>query len=176
MPNDTEEEEIIIDSEENNEEVELEIEGEDKVEEEKPVETPEAKRARLKRQLEQHEKKFGFGEPKPVAKETSDSISSTDMFAILKADVHEDDVEKVTKFAKMEGISVKEALKNPELKAILNIRQEQRTTAAATNVSNARRGAQAPTGETLVENANKGKLPESDADIERLMRAKMGLK
>lgn len=169
------EEEIIIDSqEENNEEVELEIE--DKVEEEKPVETPEAKRARLKRQLEQHEKKFGFGEPKPVAKETSDNISSTDMFAILKADVHEDDVEKVTKFAKMEGISVKEALKNPELKAILNVRQEQRTTAVATNISNARRGAQALTGETLVENASKGKLPESDADIERLMRAKMGLK
>jgi len=73
----------------------------------------------------------------------------------------------------MEGVSVREALKNPELKAILSLREEQRSTAAATNVSNVRRGQSKIDDGALLSNASAGKLPDSDDEINRLIAAKM---
>ena len=103
-------------------------------------------------------------------------MSLPDIMAINKANVHEDDIEKVEKFAKSEGITIKEALKNEELKAILDLRQEKRNTADASNVNNSRRQAVKVDDETLISNANNGKLPEDDGDIERLISAKSNKK
>lgn len=98
------------------------------------------------------------------------SMSTADIIALTK--VHEDDVERVERFAKSEGVSIKEALKNPELKAILGVRAEHRDTAATTNVTNTRRGPTKIADDVLLANANKGQLPDSDEDIERLIAAK----
>lgn len=108
---------------------------------------------------------------KEAPSEAPSGLSLADSHALLKADVHEDDIERVEKFAKLEGVSIKEALKNPELKAILGVRAEQRTTAQAANVSPARRGSTKVSEETLLANARAGKLPESDEDIQRLVAA-----
>jgi hypothetical protein len=105
------------------------------------------------------------------ASETS-AMSAADLLAVMNAKVHEDDMERVEKFAKMEGVSIRQALKDPELKAILEVRAEQRTTAAAANVSNVRRGPSKASDETLIANAEAGKLPDSDDDIARLIAAK----
>lgn len=102
----------------------------------------------------------------------SGTLSSSDLLAVMKADVHEDDMDRVERFAKSEGLSIKDSLKNPELKAILSLRAEQRSTASGANISNVRRGATKITDETLIANANAGKLPEADEDIERLIKAK----
>lgn len=110
--------------------------------------------------------------PETTVPQATGSISLADSHALIKADVHEDDIERVERFAKLEGVSIKEALKNPELKAILGVRGEQRTTALAANVTNVRRGPSKATSETLLDNANAGKLPEDDADIERLIAAR----
>ena len=91
----------------------------------------------------------------------------------MNAKVHEDDMERVERFAKSEGVSIKEALKNPELKAILSIREEQRTTAVAANVTNVRRGAVKVSDDSLIANANAGKLPDDTDGIERLIAAKL---
>lgn len=111
-------------------------------------------------------------EKKAKESKNNDSLSSSDMLAILAAKVEEEDTDRVIKFAKDEGVSVREALKNPELKAILDVRAEQRNTAAASNTTNVRRGPSKTPDDVLVSNASKGKLPESDDDIARLVAAK----
>ncbi len=87
-------------------------------------------------------------------------------------DVHEDDIERVEKYARSEGLSIKEALKSDELKAILAVREEKRTTAQAANITGVRRGPTKMSDETLVSNASNGKLPDDDEGIERLIAAK----
>lgn len=103
----------------------------------------------------------------------STNLSNADLLAVMKANVHEDDMERVERFAKMDGTTVREALKSPELKAILSLREEQRTTATATNVANVRRGVSKVADDVLISNATAGKLPDSDDDIERLIAAKL---
>lgn len=139
-------------------EVEQEVEQEDVNELKKKLATLEAQKEHWRKKATE-----------PKATETGHSLA--DLRAI--ASVHEDDVERVERFAQSEGVSIKDALKNPELKAILNLREEQRNTAAATNVSPARRGATKISDEVLIANASAGKLPDSDEEINRLVQAKM---
>lgn len=107
-----------------------------------------------------------------VPQEQETKLSPADLLALMKAEVHEDDMGRVEKFAKMEGISIREALKSDELQAILSVQNEKRSTAKAANVSNVRRGPAAVSEDVLLSNAALGKLPDSDADIERLIAAK----
>lgn len=109
---------------------------------------------------------------KEVPSTDKQGLATADLLAIMSAKVHEDDVERVERFAKSEGISIKDALKNSELKAILNVRQEERATAVATNIATTRRTATKPTGEALLEKASAGQLPDSDDEIAALMAAK----
>lgn len=107
------------------------------------------------------------------AKETpqpaQNGLSTKDVVYLAKADIHDDDVDEVLDYAKLKGISVGKA--HEFLKPILAVRTEQRTTASAANTSSVRRGASKATGETLLENAKAGKLPDSDDDIARLVAA-----
>ena len=104
---------------------------------------------------------------------TQSQISTADAMALIKANVHEDDIDRVERYAKAEGLSLREALATSELKAILAVRTEERTTAAAANVSSVRRGSSKPTPEAILTSAKAGNLPDSDADIEALMLAKL---
>lgn len=168
---------VVVDNENTTDEIV--IEDEEETVESLKAKLEEEREARTKSDEIAHNQKIRAEKAEKKAKEATpqtEGMSSSDLFAVMKADVHEDDIERIEKFAKMEGISVKDALKNPELKAILSVREEQRTTASATNVTNARRGAGRVSEETLVSNASKGKLPETDEDIDRLIRSKMGLK
>ena len=108
----------------------------------------------------------------PEKKEEVGTLTSSDLLAIMKAEIHEEDVERVEKFAKDENLTIREAIKNDELKAILSVRTEKRATAQAANVSNVRRGPAKISDEVLVQNASKGLLPDDDAEIERLIAAK----
>lgn len=108
----------------------------------------------------------------PVAPATEQPMNLADATALLKADVHEDDIERVEKFARDEKTSVKDALKSDELKAILAVRTEKRSTAQAANVSNVRRGPSKVTDDVLLSKASKGDIPDGDDDIARLVAAK----
>lgn len=114
---------------------------------------------------------------KPKEKETpknESSLSLKDLRALQN--VHDDDVEKVEKWAKAEGISIAEAVKDPIMQQYFKVRNEERQTANATNVAPARRGASSPTPETILEDFNKGKIPSSDDEIQKLVEARMALK
>lgn len=106
--------------------------------------------------------------PDDTTKKNTSELSTEDLYFLIKADVHKDDFEKVTKFAKFEGISVQEALNNQIVKGLLSESAESRKVADGTNVGGGKRGNAKVTDESLVEDANKGIFPENDADMKRL--------
>lgn len=108
----------------------------------------------------------------PEAPVSSD-LSTKDTIALMNAKVHEDDIDEIVDFAKFKGMSVSDALKNDVVKTILSTKTEQRTVAEATNTGTSRRSSAKVSDESLVANASAGKLPESDDEIERLLRAKL---
>jgi hypothetical protein len=170
-------EEEVVTPEVAEEEVTEVVETEEVQEEEVQEESIEEVKARLAKAEEIAEnQRIRAEKAEAKAKEPKapeGTLSSADLLAIMNAKVHEDDMERVEKFAKMEGVSIRQALKDPELKAILEVRAEQRTTAAAANTSNVRRGPTKASDETLVANASQGKLPDDDDGIDRLIAAKL---
>lgn len=100
------------------------------------------------------------------------ALSSADLLAVTNAKVHEDDIEKLERYAKAEKLSIKDALRDPEWQAIQALRDENRSMANAANISNVRAGHSTVSDDVLLKNANSGKLPESDLEIERLILAK----
>ncbi len=109
-----------------------------------------------------------------VQTETRDGLSNKDVIFLAKADIHEDDMDEVLDWAKFKKVPVSEAYK--QLKTTLQVRTEERKSAQVSNTNNARRGSSKVDGETLISNARAGKIPESDADITALLKAKMGVK
>lgn len=180
MTNETNE--TIIDSETNNEqaeEIELEIEEDTEVATEekpvdKPVETPEARLARLRRQIAQQEKKMGI--VKETKKEETQTTSTRDLIALMEAKVQADDIEVVEEFAKFRKISIAEALKTNVVKTLIADSQEKRKVAQATNTGTAKKSPSAISDEALLEKARGGDIPESEADMKRIIEAKLGIK
>ena len=129
----------------------------------KQVATTTAQKNHFKEQLEKR---------KPLETSTKAEMSPSDLVAVMNAGVHADDMERVERFAISEGVSIREAVKSPELQAVLDVRNEQRTTAVATNVENVRRGASQASPEALMNRAAKGDIPSNDDEIEALVAAK----
>lgn len=157
----------------------------EEVSEEESEETPEEIKARLakaeelannyKIRAEKAEKKAKEGKP-TEAPQSNDTLSQTDVIAVVRADIADEDVSYVQKYAKLEGVSVADALKSDDLKMLVKNRVEARNVASATNTGTARPTQQQVTSDTLLSKAAKGELPESDADMIRLVKARKGLK
>jgi hypothetical protein len=109
---------------------------------------------------------------KPETKSDSD-LSQKDLISLIKADVTEDDdIQEAIDYAKLKKVSVSEALKSNVLRSILDNNKEERATARATSVGNRRKGASYPSDESLLSKASSGDLPNSDAEIARLVDAR----
>lgn len=103
-------------------------------------------------------------------------ITTEELYSLVKADVPDEDTIAVKRFARSNGMTITEALKNNECKAILKIRAEYRKTADAANTGPAKSGKLKVSDDTLESNASKGILPQDDAGIERLAKLKAGKK
>lgn len=92
--------------------------------------------------------------------------------------VHDDDIERVTKWAKITGTTVDVALKDPDLQVLLKNSEEQRKTALATNTGGAARGSSTASGDKILADFQAGKLPSPDDDegIRKLAEARMAAK
>lgn len=111
------------------------------------------------------------GRPAPEA----GSLSTKDVLYLAKADIHEDDLEEVTKQAKLQGITVSEAHKF--LKPILDSRAEERKTALATQTGRTQRGITKTTGEDLLSKAEAtGEMPDDDEGMAKLAQARLNKK
>lgn len=151
--------------------------------EEETVESLKTKNAQL---FERAKKAEGFekdGEGKWVKKlktesvkvevKTESTLTAKDALLLNEHGVKSNQVETVEKFAKFNGITVSEALKDSTLKAILATKTEEETSAAATAIKSPR-GSSKPTPESIIEKARKGQLGENDT--EALAEARMALR
>jgi hypothetical protein len=119
---------------------------------------------------EKAERKAKEGSTIVVPPKPQTGLSQLDTVAIIRNNVHEDDVPTVADYAKLKGISIAEALKTTVIKTVLSENNEKRTSASASNTGSARRGAMKLTDEELIERAERGQMPD---DVEALAKARM---
>ena len=112
--------------------------------------------------------------PEAEAPKTSEPLSLKDIRALQ--DVHDDDVDQLTDYAKFKGVSVAEAKKLPEMQALLRTKTEERETAQATNTGGGRKATSKDTPEAILERSQSGELPESDDGIKALSEARLQAK
>lgn len=122
---------------------------------------------------EKAEKKNKEPEVKVQPRQKDEELSTMDIITLSKSNVDSEDMGEVVKWARYNNITIGDALKSPELNAVISVRKEMRTTASATNTGGSKRSSGRVSDETLISNASKGNIPESDEDLERLVRAKM---
>lgn len=106
-------------------------------------------------------------------KTPENEIGYREAMALTRANVADEDVDTVIRWAKFNGVPVTEALKDPVMQTTLKTREEQRKTAAATNTGPAKRGSAKLSDEEIVERAERGELPE---DPSVLVKAQLNLK
>lgn len=164
------EETVNIDKEEDTQQEETSDESNEQIEElEKKIKTLEVQKKQwrekaLKAQPQQETKKQKEGD-----------LSSKDLYALMQAKVHEDDIDDVLKVAKLEGVSVAEALKLDLTQTILAKKSEYRRTAEVTNTGAAKKGTQKVSTDTLIKNLSKGEVPEKGStEAEELFWARRG--
>ena len=114
----------------------------------------------------------------PVKMEESEAPKTSEEPLTLKdiralQDVHDDDVDELTEYAKFKKISVAEAKKLPEMQALLSTKTEFRESQAATNTGGSKKGTSKNTHEAILERAEAGQLPEDDEGIKALSEARL---
>lgn len=174
------EEEEIIDEEEIQDEDELDEETDDEGEgdEGDDDETPEELKARLKKaedlaknqriRAEKAEAKLKQGKTQkviPSSKKESSALSNTDIFVLVKANVPEEDIEDVQKYAKLNGVTIKDALASNFMKSYLSNKAAERATAEATHTGVTRKTTGKKTGMQLLSEAQSGNLPDDPMEL-----------
>lgn len=109
-------------------------------------------------------------EPKNDATVDTSKLSQTDVIAIIKNNVPEEDIEEIADYAKLKKITFAEALKTTVVKTLLSDKAEQRRVAEGTSTGAGKRGNAKLSDEALLADAEAGKFPEKDEDIQRLVR------
>lgn len=113
----------------------------------------------------------------PETPKNAGELSSKDMFALIKANVNEDDVDEVIRVSKILGVSVQEAIKDSAVITILEKREEKRKSADAMNTKSNRSTRKGTTDKELIAQASKGEIPDAGSDeAERLFWARRGVK
>lgn len=107
--------------------------------------------------------------------EKKDELTPKDIYALMGAQVPEEDIEEVVKAAKVLGKSISEALKDSVVKTILSRKVEERSTANAANTGSGRRTTPAMSDDKLLSELSKGIVPEAGSkEAEALFWAKRG--
>jgi len=104
-------------------------------------------------------------------------LTPTDIYALLKADVEEEDFQEVVDYAHLKGISIKDALKSSVVQGIIAEKKEERRTAEATATGNKRSRPKPPTGDELLHKARTtGELPDREEDLQELVSSAINKK
>lgn len=168
--NDTDETENAEQEQDTTEEAEIDQEKEDL---KKSLKTMEAQKDHWRKKAT--ERLSRQNEEDDTEESTSSKISIKDQQALLRNNVHEDDIDEVVEYAAFKKISVSEALKSDVIKTTLSNKAEFRKTADASNTSSAKKGSSKVSDETLVSKLSKGEVPEKGSEeAERLFWAKRG--
>lgn len=107
---------------------------------------------------------------KAIPEPKTEGLNVTDVLYLSKAnDLHQDDVPEVLEYAKKMGVSVQKA--HEHYKPILVVRMEERKTAEVSNAGGGRSSTKKTSEAELLANAHQNIVPDSDAEIDRLMRS-----
>lgn len=107
-------------------------------------------------------------------KASNSNLSTADIIALTRANIEPDDIDEVVSYANFKKISITEALKHPAIKATLEANAEVRKSAQVVSISGGRRaGNGGLSDERLLANAEKGILPDNDADFNRLAELRL---
>ncbi len=129
--------------------------------EEKPIESPEAKLARLKRQTAQLEKKLGVAEPKPESKSTGKLDETQLDYLDLKGISEEEDIKVIETVMKNTGRSLRDVLKDNYVVSTLGENQTQRNVRGAIPGASKRSGIESNSVELYVNRFKAtGQLPK----------------
>jgi hypothetical protein len=153
--------------------IELDLDIEDTQDDDETDYKTEAEKAKelannYKIRAEKAESKLKQGIKPEIKQGSKSELSTMEAMLIMKSNIDIQDVEAVTKFAKMEGISISEALKSDELRAIIAVKNEKRNVAEASHSGTSRRSSPKVSDDSLLANASKGILPDTDEDFHRL--------
>ena len=133
--------------------------------------------AKIKHRTEAEELKKNGAKPQTPKEDKKDepNLTTQDTIALAKADVSDEDMDEIISHAKFKGISVRDALKTPYIKAYMAEQQEFRKTADAANAGTGRRVTNKLTPDTLVKDLSEGKVPEKGTKAaEELFWARRG--
>lgn len=161
-------------SEETQDEVELEEEEDSTEEEEDTVDwkakalEEEARRKKAEEAIEKAKKK---GKAAPSV--STGGLSTSDIIALTRANINDEDIDEVLEYASLKKISVAEALKSDIVQATIKIREEKRTSANAVHTGTTRRANNGTSDERLLDNARAGKMPENESDMARLAELRL---
>jgi len=147
-----------------NQELDLDLEVETPKEtpvEEKPVESPEAKLARLKRQAAQLEKKLGIAEEKPESKPTGKLDETQLDYLDLKGISEAEDIEVIETVMKNTGKSLRDVLKDSYVVSTLDQNRGARTVRGAIPGASKRPGVESNSVDLYVNKfQSTGQLPK----------------
>ncbi len=122
---------------------------------------------------EKAERQHKSVQPQKEAVQTTNSgLSQTDLIAVIKSNIAEEDLPDIQDYANMKGISVSEAIKTGFVKNLLADKEEQRNGVLAMNVGTPRKASLKTSDDVLLANARKGIFPDNDEDIARLATIK----
>jgi hypothetical protein len=111
---------------------------------------------------------------KPTEKvEGTGDVTKTELYSLVKANVPDEDVNEVVIYARSHKMTVTEALKTAEVKAILGVKADYRKTAEAANTRNSRFGGKAVSDEQIAAEIAEGKLPDPDKLADYLQRKRL---
>lgn len=114
-------------------------------------------------------------ETKPEAEPQKETLSATDIIAIAKSGIHDDDVSEVLDYAKFKGISASEALKSSYITVLRKENEEKRKSAEVSNTGTTRRSTSKLTPDMILENARRGVAPKTDEEWSKLIEARKAL-
>lgn len=108
----------------------------------------------------------------PVKSNNSETFSIKDTIALSKASLEEEDLEYVLKYSKMENKSVAEVLKDKDVQAVLDKRNEYRQSEKASHTGNYRAEKSTLTDDAFLKKYSNGNFPDNDEDMRRLVKLK----
>lgn len=135
-----------------------------------------AENQRKRAEIAERNRKSGKSGDEPNDSPKESNLSTQELYALMNAKVHLDDVEWLAKQSKLEGKPISDLLGNDEVQAVLKLRTEKRSTANATNTGKTRIGTTRPDGKTLLNELVKdGKVPAPGSqEAEDLFWARRG--
>jgi len=115
-------------------------------------------------------------EKKTEVKADTSELTQSDIITLARSELADEDIPEVLEYAKLKGVSLKEALTSNVVQAILSTNKEARTVADASNTGKTAQTTSGTSDDELMANAKKGIMPDSDADMERLAKLRLGVK